>query len=184
MMRFMFLKNTLLVGLAGIICLHLPSKAQNDSCKVEIYSNEVLSVKLLNSSYCPCTFFDGTGLVIFSEYQGNEFTKIIWGEASIDVDVCEFILVDMDKDGVNEVLTIFSFDTTFWGYIHKLEIVNFSVVNISSTEIPDSLSSKLDFLGEIEIVGDSSIVISGDPTDDNQRICITFDSIENSIIIK
>ncbi|MDH4158271.1 MAG: hypothetical protein OEW00_13455 [candidate division Zixibacteria bacterium] len=154
----------------------------DDSCLITVYERGDVSIKLYDRSACEYSIFDGNGFVLLRCLRGNEITELIWGEASIDAEDTDYRIVDLNHDGVNEVLTLYSFCTTFWGYMHRFPLDSLGNVTIETVTIPDSISSLIDFNGRVEVI-DDEIVIYGGPVDSRRRVVIKYNPDSDSIEI-
>ena len=148
--------------------------ADTTGCYVDVCSQGNVTLTLYNRTNCQCAIFDGLGFVIMSELAGNEVTHVLWGEASVDATDTYYDTLDMDGDGLNELLTGFASENTFWGYMHRFAIDSLNIVNITTVQVPDSLCSRFDFDGVIER-RDSSLFVQGFWGDHNGYLVISFD---------
>lgn len=176
------LSRNLVKTVACLLCfMPLMIYAAEDSCLTEIYSGQNMSLKLYDRTSCTYSIFDGNGFVILSEFDGNEITKLLWGEAYIDATDTYYTIVDLDDDNVNELLTVYSFCNSFWGYLHHFEVDSLDSVTINTIAIPDSISSKIDFSGVIE-TKNRSILIHAVKVDKDKYVMISYDEEADSFV--
>ena len=156
---------------------------QPDSCFVQVCTHNNVSVILFNRQTCDCSIFDGDGFILMSVVGDYELTKVLWGEASTDVDHTWYTMADLNHDGTNELLTAFSSDNTVWGYLHSFSFDSSNTVQLTTTPIPDNLASQIDFDGHITLSGDS-IIIHGRWNDRLQSLSIYYDLNKDTIAFK
>ncbi len=182
----------LVAGISTILSTPTMS-SEPDPCFKEIYANEALFLQLYISDSCEYSGFGRRGFAIIlglletvmdTTYQTITVpyqTSILWGEAHESHDDTDFRIIDLDQDSVPEVVTLWSWCTTGWGYVHKFAIDSLNRVALTTIATPDSLMYQVDFFG-VDTT-DSSVILRGIP-DYGHFMTIKYDHAGDSILFE
>lgn len=128
-----------------------------DSCEtlVQSFPTANVAIVLRSTMHCPIDWFIGNGFIIEQTDSLRQNNKILWGEATVDAERVYSRIHDFDHDSVNEVMTLFAFEGSFWGYIHEPAIDSSGALMLTTTRIPDSAFTTIDAWGDPEYWGDT-----------------------------
>lgn len=175
----------LIVGMSPMLGTPTIS-SEPDPCSEEIYANEVLSLHLYVSDSCEYKCFGRRGFAIILRKRETATDmpysiKILWGVSAEWEDHSDFRIIDLDQDGVPEVVTLWGWCTTGSGDVHKFAIDSLQNVTLTTIRIPDSLMHQIDFFA-VDTT-DNSVILRGIP-DYGHFVTIKYDHAADSILFE
>jgi hypothetical protein len=152
-------------------------------CYHDIFVKDSITISIATTSTCKplADAFYNPGFII------GEFDlirqEILWGKFDIYATYIKYILLDIDGDNRNEILSLFFDESSLWGYAHKIQISDSLIPILKTVEIPQSTYDSRDTV--LYTVDDNSDVrLNAIMIDSDEAPVISYDKNGDSLFIK
>lgn len=161
-------RSVLLLTVGLLLCILLAASAdatEVNPCSVEICSFGDVAVELYVADSCEQNAVAGRGFMLMESYFAGNYLNVLWGEFNTAFEWTDYRLVDFNRDGVDEVVTLTSEESVLWADVHSFSYVDSQLV-WEMYSIPVELTYWLDDVTSIEFEGDSLVVYGFQYTDE------------------